>query len=52
MESVLSAHNDLCVDEGIEVHQHPLMMQSKGQQVRVCDLAMGHHMITTDGGRR
>ena len=27
------------------------MMHSKGQQINVCDLAMGQHLITTDGGR-
>ena len=52
MQSVLSTWDDPCVDAGIEAHQHPLMMHSKGQQINVCDLAMGHHLITTDGGLR
>ena len=52
MQSALSTLDDLCVDAGIEAHQHPLMMHSKGQQINVCDLAMGQNLITTDGGRR
>ena len=52
MQSVLSTWDDPCVDAGIEAHQHPLMMHSEGQQINVCDLAMGHHLITTNGGRR
>ena len=49
MQSVLSTWDDPCVDAGIEAHQHPLMMHSEGQQINVCDLAMGHHLITANG---
>ena len=28
------------------------MMHSEGQQINVCDPAMGQHLITADGGRR
>ena len=51
VESVLSTLDDPCVDAGIEAHQHPLMMDNKGQQINVCDLATSHHLVTTDGGR-
>ena len=50
MQSVLSTRDDTRIDPGIEAGKHPLMMHSKGQQINVCDLAMGHHLITTDGG--
>ena len=50
MQSVLSTWDDPCVDAGIEAHQHPLMMHREGQQINVCDLAMGHHLITANGG--
>ena len=51
MQSVLSTLDDLCVDSEIEAHQHHLMMHSEIQKINVCDLAMGQHLNTTDGGR-
>ena len=50
MQSVLSTWDDPCVDAGIEAHHYPLIMHSKGQKINVCDLAMGHHLITSNGG--
>ena len=49
--SALSTLVDLCIDKRIEAHQYPLMMHSEGQKINVCDLAMGQHLITADGGR-
>ena len=50
MQSVLPTRDDTRIDTGIEAHQHPLMMHSEGQQINVCDLAMGQHLITSNGG--
>ena len=50
MQSVLSTRDDTRIDTGIEAGKHPLMMHSKGKQINVCDLAMGQHLITTEGG--
>ena len=52
MQSVLATLDELCVNAGTEAPQHSLMMQNEGQQINVCDLAMGQHLVTTDGGRR
>ena len=52
MQSVLSTRDDPRIDAEIEAHQHPLIMHSEGQKTNVCDLAMGQHLITKDGGRR
>ena len=52
MQSVLSTRDDPRIDRGIEAGQASVQMHSKGQQINVCDLAMGQHLITTDGGRR
>ena len=51
MQSVLSTWDDPCVDAGIEAGKHPLMMHCEGQKINVCDLAMGHHLITSNGRR-
>ena len=51
MQSVLPTRDDTRIDTGIEAHQHPLMMHSEGQQINVCDLAMGQHLITSNGRR-
>ena len=52
MQSVLSTRDDPRIDTGIEAGQASVLMHSEGQQINVCDLAMGHHLITTNGGRR
>ena len=51
MQSVLSTRDDTRIDTGIEAGKHPLMMHSKGQQIKACDMAMGQHLITSNGGR-
>ena len=51
MQSVLSTRDDPRIDTGIEAGQASMLMHSEGQQINVCDLAMGHHLITTDGRR-
>ena len=51
MQSVLSTRDDPRIDTGIEAGQASVLMHSEGQQINVCDLAMGHHLITTDGRR-
>ena len=51
MQSVLSTRDDPRIDTGIEAGQASVLMHSEGQQINVCDLAMGHHLITSNGGR-
>ena len=46
MQSVLSTRDDPRLDTGIEAGQASVLMHSEGQQINVCDLAMGHHLIS------
>ena len=51
MQSVLSTRDDPRIDTGIEDGQASVLMHREGQQINVCDLAVGHHLITSNGGR-